>query len=109
MIVEAFRTAARQTESPLTEFRQGLKNADVIANLRDGLVGSTAKIVGPYGQKDLVYADYVASGRALHQIERFILEEVLPYYANSHTEASYCGGFRHTEKLDEAVDPGGGA
>ena len=27
------------------------------------------------------------------QVERFILEQVLPYYANSHTEASYCGGF----------------
>ncbi len=35
---------------------------------------------------------YVASGRTLMQIEQFMLEEVLPYYANSHTEASYCGG-----------------
>ena len=26
------------------------------------------------------------------QVEHFVLEEVLPYYANSHTEASYCGG-----------------
>jgi selenocysteine lyase/cysteine desulfurase len=47
---------------------------------------------GPFGLKDLVYADYVASGRALKQVEDFIMEEVLPYYANSHTEASYCGG-----------------
>jgi selenocysteine lyase/cysteine desulfurase len=50
-------------------------------------------IEGPYGPRALVYADYVASGRALFSVERFILEEVLPYYANSHTEASYCGGF----------------
>src|SRR5438128_6037516 len=93
MTVQVARPTTGQTETLLSKFRQGLRKADVTANLRDGLVGSTAKIVGPYGQKDLVYADYVASGRALHQIERFVLEEVLPYYANSHTEASYCGGF----------------
>lgn len=93
MTVEAVRPAIRQTETPLSKFRQSLKNVSVAADLRDGLVGATTKIVGPYGEKDLVYADYVASGRALHQIERFVLEEVLPYYANSHTEASYCGGF----------------
>ncbi|MCW0000572.1 aminotransferase class V-fold PLP-dependent enzyme [Pararhizobium sp. YC-54] len=79
--------------TPLSTFRETLNNAETITQLRDGLVGSNAKIDGPYGRKDLVYADYVASGRALHQVERFVLEEVLPYYANSHTEASYCGGF----------------
>jgi selenocysteine lyase/cysteine desulfurase len=39
----------------------------------------------------MIYADYVASGRALRQIEDAITNEVLPYYANSHTEASFCG------------------
>lgn len=80
-------------ETPLAKFRHSLGRGDVIASLNDGLVGSTATINGPYGEKALVYADYVASGRALHQVERFVLEDVLPYYANSHTEASYCGGF----------------
>lgn len=85
--------AARQTESPISRFRRSLKRNGLVDNLREGLVGSHATIDGPYGAKELVYADYVASGRALHQIERFILEDILPYYANSHTEASYCGGF----------------
>lgn len=79
-------------ETPLSKFRRMVTEGDAVANLRDGLVGSRAKVPGPYGEMDLVYADYVASGRALHQIERFVLEDVLPYYANSHTEASYCGG-----------------
>ena len=39
----------------------------------------------------MVYADYVASGRALMQIETFVLSHLLPVYANSHTEASYVG------------------
>lgn len=91
--MDAIRPAIGRSETPLSKFRQSLKNVGLTGALRDGLVGANAKIVGPYGERDLVYADYVASGRALHQIERFILEEVLPYYANSHTEASYCGGF----------------
>ena len=74
-------------------FRQSLTGDDVVATLAESLIGRKAVVEGPYGRKDLVYADYVASGRALAQVERFVLEEVLPYYANSHTEASYCGGF----------------
>ncbi|MCA0276685.1 MAG: aminotransferase class V-fold PLP-dependent enzyme [Proteobacteria bacterium] len=80
------------TAGLLQGFRQGLAG-DTVAALQAGLVGQNARIEGPFGSKSLVYADYVASGRALMQIERFILEEVLPFYANSHTEASYCGGF----------------
>lgn len=79
--------------SPLATFRRALAGDNVLDRLRDGLVGSSAEVVGPYGRKPLLYADYVASGRALRQVEEFILNDVLPYYANSHTEASYCGGF----------------
>ncbi|WP_244480753.1 aminotransferase class V-fold PLP-dependent enzyme [Mesorhizobium sp. Root157] len=77
----------------LEEFRQSLDVADPISALHDGLIGNDAMVDGPFGQRHLIYADYVASGRALRQVENFILERVLPYYANSHTEASYCGGF----------------
>ena len=93
MIVPAVHRQPSEALTPLARFRQALSGPDVVADLRDGLVGAKAKIAGPYGMKDLVYADYVASGRALRVIEDFVLEEVLPYYANSHTEASYCGGF----------------
>ncbi len=79
--------------TPLARFRHALAAGSVMTDLSDGLIGATAQVEGPYGMKNLVYADYVASGRALRQIETFVLEEVLPYYANSHTEASFCGGF----------------
>lgn len=68
------------------------QNGD-LHRLADDLIGSDAEIIGPFGRKTLVYADYVASGRAIFAVERFILEKVLPLYANSHTEASYCGGY----------------
>lgn len=66
---------------------------DAVAAIRDGLIGKQATIDGPAGPKRLVYADYVASGRALRQVEDFIAAEVLPYYANSHSMASHCGAY----------------
>jgi hypothetical protein len=83
---------SKELVTVLGKFRSSLEAADPISALKDGLIGSRAKVDGPFGLKDLVYADYVASGRALRQVEQFVLDEVLPYYANSHTEASYCGG-----------------
>ena len=77
----------------LLEFARGLKAEDQLSRIASDLVGSDAEIVGPFGVKPLIYADYVASGRALWSVERFIADKVLPYYANSHTEASYCGAF----------------
>lgn len=82
-----------QSASLLDRFSGELTQDNVLASLADGLIGKDAVVDGPFGPKPLVYADYVASGRALMQVERFVLEQVLPYYANSHTEASYCGGF----------------
>ncbi|SDE48306.1 Selenocysteine lyase/Cysteine desulfurase [Paracoccus isoporae] len=74
-------------------FLEGLRDGDPIGQLSDGLIGKNAMIDGPFGPKPLVYADYVASGRALRQVEQFVMDEVLPFYANSHTEASHCGAF----------------
>lgn len=46
-----------------------------------------------FGQQKVIYADYVASGRALTLVEKFVRDTVLPFYANTHTEGSFCGGF----------------
>lgn len=77
---------------PLTRFRTQL-NATTHDDLRAGLIGEGARIPGLLGDVPLVYADYVASGRALRQVEEFVANDVLPFYANSHTEASYCGAY----------------
>lgn len=90
--MDTYSSATPVIQSPLQQFQSGLSQHSIPA-LADGLIGKDAVIHGPFGPKPLVYADYVASGRALIQVEQFVLEHVLPYYANSHTEASYCGGF----------------
>ncbi|MCA0960607.1 aminotransferase class V-fold PLP-dependent enzyme [Salipiger bermudensis] len=87
--------------SPLDDFARSLDRPDLASWLRGGLIGDGVEIDGPYGPKPLIYADYVASGRALAQVEDFIRDRVLPYYANSHTQASFCGAF--ITKLREAA------
>lgn len=77
--------------TPLARFQASLDRNDLVDFLRSGLIGEGMMIETPFGEKPLVYADYVASGRALSVVEDFVRDCVLPYYANSHTEASYCG------------------
>ena len=77
----------------LTEFRTRLCSDDPIKTIREGLIGEGLTYEGRHGEVPMVYADYVASGRALKQVEDFMLEKVLPFYANPHTEASYCGAY----------------
>ena len=78
---------------PLSHFHQIVLAASQDGTLRDGLIGEGLMIPGLNGNVPLIYADYVASGRALRQVEEFVSQHILPYYANSHTEASWCGAY----------------
>ena len=78
----------------LTRFAESLPTGTaLLPALRAGVIGEGQAFQGPFGERRLVYADYTASGRALAQIESFVAGEILPFYANSHTEASFCGAF----------------
>ncbi|MEH6634835.1 MAG: aminotransferase class V-fold PLP-dependent enzyme [Halioglobus sp.] len=63
----------------------------LIDNIRESVIGAGAPVRTPFGDMPLVYADYTASGRALGFIEDYIRQQVLPYYANTHTETSFTG------------------
>lgn len=63
----------------------------LLQRIRESVIGDDQVMDGPFGRRRVTYADYTASGRSLGFIEDFIREEVLPRYANTHTESSGTG------------------
>jgi selenocysteine lyase/cysteine desulfurase len=77
---------------------------DVTAEwIRSQLVGRTASIDTPFGERRVTYADYIASGRALDFVEDTVRHGVLPFYANTHTLDSHTGAVT-TQLAHEAAE-----
>jgi selenocysteine lyase/cysteine desulfurase len=64
---------------------------ELLALIRRSVIGDDEAFNGPFGVRRLTYADYTASGRSLAFIEDYIREQVMPLYANTHTESSGTG------------------
>lgn len=73
---------------------------DIAQWINTNEIGSLVHIMTPFGAKPLVYADYTASGRSLSALESLLQEQVMPYYANTHSESSFTGS--HTTSWREA-------
>ncbi|XP_075256950.1 uncharacterized protein LOC142349352 [Convolutriloba macropyga] len=91
-------------EDPADLSLKELKNPrDKMEFLERNIIGGTAMTYGPFGPRQMTYADFTASGRALRCIENYIQHRVLPWYGNTHTESSYCG-LQTTILREEARD-----
>ncbi|MBX7156616.1 MAG: aminotransferase class V-fold PLP-dependent enzyme [Bacteriodetes bacterium] len=58
---------------------------------RNNIVGNNVYFESPYGKKKIIYADWTASGRMYAPIEQRLLNDVMPYVANTHTETTVTG------------------
>jgi selenocysteine lyase/cysteine desulfurase len=79
-------------EAPGPVDAPGLVDAPALLDhLRRDVIGDGAAIAGPYGPRPTMYVDWTASGRALGSVEEYLRRQVLPRYANTHTESSATG------------------
>ncbi|BHF60096.1 hypothetical protein SprV_0100305700 [Sparganum proliferum] len=76
--------------------------AEFFKFIGESVIGAHKPFHGAFGDRMVVYCDYIASGRALSFIENFIYNEVLPHYGNTHTTTSITSLqttlFRHEAK-----------
>jgi selenocysteine lyase/cysteine desulfurase len=64
---------------------------EYFAPFRKNIIGNEWMIDTPFGQKQLIYADWIASGRLYKPIEEKMLNVFGPWIANTHTETSQTG------------------
>ncbi|MDZ7774627.1 MAG: hypothetical protein U5L09_02935 [Bacteroidales bacterium] len=58
---------------------------------RKNTIGHDQRIVTPFGEKPLIYADWIASGRLYRPIEERMQNTFGPFIGNTHTETSVTG------------------
>ena len=61
------------------------------SKFRNNIIGIDQTFVSPYGEKNLIYTDWTASGRLYRPIEEKMMNEFGPFVANTHTETSTSG------------------
>jgi selenocysteine lyase/cysteine desulfurase len=58
---------------------------------RKNIIGIDQKFQSPYGEQNLIYTDWTASGRLYNSIEDKLTNKFGPFVANTHTETSTSG------------------
>jgi len=58
---------------------------------RENVIGNNQTFQTPFGKKNIIYADWTASGRLYLPIEKILLKEIGPFVGNTHTETTVTG------------------
>ncbi len=64
---------------------------DYFKPFRDQIIGNNQSFISPYGPKQIVYADWTASGRMYKPIEDILTNDIYPFVGNTHTETTVTG------------------
>ncbi len=73
-----------------------------LLDIRKNIIGINHTFESPFGKKKILYADWTASGRCYMPLEQYMIEEVYPYVANTHTRTTYTGT-RMTDLYQQAL------
>lgn len=76
-------------EMPGTYQKSKLEN--FFAAFRRNIIGHQQIFESPFGKKEIIYADWTASGRAYQPIEDCIQKQIMSFLANTHTETTITG------------------
>ena len=74
---------------PCSHEKSALEN--FFSPFRQNIIGHRQFFESPFGKKEIIYADWTASGRAYRPIEECIQKEIMPFLANTHTETTITG------------------
>src|SRR5215212_7021865 len=58
---------------------------------RKNIIGNQQIFESPFGKKEIIYADWTASGRAYQPIEKCVQKFIMPFIGNTHTETTITG------------------
>ncbi len=69
--------------------KEKYSSPEYLNTLFKNIIGNNIIFNSPFGKKSIIYSDFTASGRGINQIENFISNEILPFYANVHSNCGY--------------------
>ena len=61
------------------------------SQFRKNIIGIDATFTSPFGEKKIIYADWIASGRLYRPIEEILCNSFGPFVGNTHSESSVTG------------------
>ncbi|NNE26551.1 MAG: aminotransferase class V-fold PLP-dependent enzyme [Saprospiraceae bacterium] len=64
---------------------------EYFSKFRYNVIGHDLKLETPFGSKQMIYADWIASGRMYQPIENILNNKIFPFVANTHTQTTTSG------------------